>query len=394
MGAELDKLIKNLNKKYGEGTVNIGTSLVYREKVPFSSPRANYITYGGIPVGMAVEFFGEESGGKTTTALDVVANFQRQAAKEYEDTIESLENEQGELECKDTLTKQDQKRLEEIEAELEKVEKTGIRKVLYVDAENTLDEEWARKIGVDTDKLVLMRPQTETAEQVLQMMLDMLNTGEICLIVLDSLPMLIPQQLYEESMEKKAFGGVAGPMAVFSGRVSAPLSKFKATLIVINQMREDLTNPYNIYKTAGGRALKHLFALRIYFRKGDFLNEDGTIASSKDSKDCAKGNLVCMRIIKTKVCKPDRKEGFYTLMYDDGIDYMTDTVELATKLGVIHQTGSYFSIIDTDTGEILTDPETEKELKFQGKAKLFQYLREDEYTFDMIREGVMSKLSE
>ena len=120
MGKILDELMKKVNKDVKDEAFVKGMLDYDYEKVPFTSPKMNYITYGGLPLGRIVEFFGEEGGGKTTTALDMIANFQNM----YPD-----------------------------------------KEVLYIDAENTLDKEWAVKIGVDVDRITLFQPKTQSAEQ-------------------------------------------------------------------------------------------------------------------------------------------------------------------------------------------------------------------------------------
>lgn len=380
---KLDVLIKDINKKYGEDIVNIGMTRIRTDRIPFNSPRINYITYGGVPVGMATEFFGGEGGGKTTTALDITAQAQKKAQKEYDEQCGKLEEELEELLAKNN--KSDKKKIEKMQEDLDYLKVRGVRRAVYVDAENTLDEEWATLLGVDVKSLVLLRPQTQTAEQILQMLIDMSKTDCVILEVLDSIPMLIPQQLYEGTMEDKSFCGVAGPLSDFSKRICPAIAKNRVTLICINQMREDIENKYNIYKTPGGKALKHLFALRLYFRKGSFIDLENN--ELKNNAAEPKGNLVEVNVAKTKVAKPDRRLGYYTLKYDTGIDVLADTVDLAVKYGFIRQSGSYFYIINADTGEVLTDVDG-NDIKFQGRAKLLDYLREDEYTFDDVRAAV------
>ena len=244
----LDSIIHDINLKYKEQIVVKGTSRLKNDKIPFTSLRANFLSYGGCPISKATEFFGSEGSGKTTTALDIVGNAQQYAIKEYNNKLSELNDEIIKLGDAKSYQKQVQKLQEEV------IEYTnqGIRKVVYVDSENTLDEEWAQSLGVNTDDLILIRPVNQTAEQVLQMMLDILSSGDVILMVLDSIPMLVPQQIYEESMEKKSYCGVAGPMAIFSAKVSPIISKTNTALIMINQVREDISNPYNNYNTPGG----------------------------------------------------------------------------------------------------------------------------------------------
>lgn len=380
--------MKSINKEYKSDVVQIGTSRIVTEKIPFSSPRLNYMTYGGIPVGMVTELFGEENGGKTTTALDVVKNAQKRAKDRYETRKTELETEIEELVEKGN--KSDKKKIDKLQEELESLEDIGIRKVVYVDAENTLDEDWAKTLGVDTDHMILVRPLDQTAEQVLQIILDLIKSGGVELVVLDSIPMLVPQLIYSEDMDKKSFGGVSGVLTDFCKRLPPLLTANLTTFIGINQKREDLTNPYNIYKTAGGRGWKHACALRLYMRKGDLLDESGK--PQRQSYDKPVGNQVDVTIVKTKVCKPDRRVGFYTLNYTSGVDAIADTIEVAILYDIIKTSGSYFYIMDED-GEVMEDIEGNK-MQFQGRAKLIECLKEDEYLFEEIRDRTQRKLME
>ena len=386
----LDLLMNEINKKFKEDIVVKGTNIIYSERIPFSSPRANYLLYGGIPVGKAVEFFGSEGSGKTTTALDCVGQAQKKALREYNEALDKMETELEELQAKNN--KSDQKRIQQLQQGIDNLEEQGPKKAVYVDAENTLDEEWARLNGVDTDNLYLIRPQSQTAEQVLQMVIDIIKSGNVCIVVVDSIPMLVPQQLYEETLEKKSYCGIAGTMAQFASRVPPLLNKNKCTLIMINQVREDIDNPYNLYKTPGGKALKHLYAVRILFRKGVFITEDNQELANNKATEPA-GNLVNMDIAKTKICRPDRRMGFYTLKYKTGVDVLADTVDLAIKYDIIRQSGAWFNILDVETGEIMCD-ENDEPLKFQGRPKLLEYLRSEPIVFNDIARQVNKLISE
>lgn len=387
--SNLDKIINDINKKYKTEIVQKGTEMAYVDKIPFSSPRANYMTYGGIPIGKSTEFFGPESGGKTTSALDITAQAQKKAEREW---VESLTNAKEQLEeLKEKNNRTDKKKILQLEETISELESNGPRKVVYVDAENTLDDDWARLIGVNTDEMVLVRPQEQTAEQVLQMMLDMLESGEIELMVLDSLPMLVSQNLYEEDLEKRAYAGIAGVVTEFSRKVSPIISKNRTALIIINQLREDLNNPYNQYHTPGGRALKHLHALRLFFRRGSLLDEDNKEQPNRFGEPA--GNIVDITVVKTKVCKPDRRLGQYTLNYTNGIDVLNDTIDMAIRYNYIHQAGSWFQFIDPETGEILQDI-TGDELKFQGRTRLLQYLEDDDEMFEELYDAVLEELKD
>jgi len=375
----LDVLMGDINKKYKDQILVKGTSRLKVDKVQFSSPRMNYLTYGGVPVGKVTEFFGPEGSGKTTSAIDITKQAQIKAQNEFDETEQELITQIEIMESKNN--KSDVKKLQQCKTQLNELQENGPRQVVYIDAENTFDEEWARLNGVDTDMLYLLRPNDQTAEQVLQIIIDAVKTGNVTLIVLDSVPMLVPQAIYDESMEKKSYAGVSGPMAIFSSRIPPLLTRHQTALILINQVRDDINNPYNLYNTPGGRALKHLYGLRMLFRKGTYIDENNEELKMKDSSTPS-GNLVMVDIAKTKVSKPDRRLGFYTLNYTYGIDVLADTVDLAIKYDYIIQGGSWFNIMeDCENGVIMQDADG-NDLKFQGRAKLLNYLREETVVFD------------
>lgn len=378
MAKSLDQIIDEWNKDSGCIVAQKGIEEKVFKRIPFSSATANYMTYGGMPRGKAVEFFGPEGSGKTTSALDMIAQAQKIFEQEYEDELERLRS------IVPTGVKQER----EIKARLDNLK---VKKCVYFDLENTLDLEWAQLLGVDVDNMYLVTPEADSAEKVLQKLLDMLDTGEVGLLVLDSVPHLVPQVIFEESMEKKSYGGVSGPMSVFCSRVPPHLTKSDALLIIINQEREDLDNPYSSYSTPGGRALKHLYTVRIRFRKGNLIDEGNREVPSRTPNPA--GNIVQMEIIKSKAFKPNRRLGSYTLKYYEGIDQLADLVTMAMTYNFIVQGGSWYSFLEPDTGEILTDPDG-NELKFQGMAKLLQFLREDEYMFEELKEQVLAKIEE
>ena len=384
--ANLDAIMNDINKKYKTELIAKGTKMVYVEKIPFSSPRANHMTYGGIPIGKVTEFFGPEGGGKTTSAIDIAGQAQKKAYNDWTNEIKEMENEKKELEKKGNKT--DKKRINTLHTLIGELKERGQRKVVYIDSENTLDEDWARLNGLDTENLILARPQEQTAEEVLQMMLDLIDSGEVELMILDSLPMLVSQNLYDEELEKKSYGGIAGAVTEFSRKVSSKIFKEKTGVIIINQSRDNLANPYDIYHTPGGRALKHLYALRIYFRKGSLLDEKNKEQPNRFGEPS--GNIVNMTIAKTKVCKPDRKLGQYTLNYTKGIDVLSDTIDMAIKYDFIVQAGAWFQFIDNTTGEIMTDINGD-DLKFQGRAKLEDFLRDDDIYYEL-SNAVMERL--
>ena len=366
---KLDILIQEFNKQFKEEIVSRGVARIETQKIPFTSPRANYMLYGGIPRGRIVEFAGEENGGKTTTALDIIANAQILFKQEWEDEISQLES--------------IEKRKKDEQARLDYLKIRGPKQIVYADCENTLDEDWARNLGVDIDNMIILKPMSQTAEQIFEMLLQMIETDEVGLVVIDSLGVMISSQAYEKTMEEKTIGGIAAALTLFSKKAEMLCSKYNCTLIGINQMRDDISSSYGGLTTTGGKAWKHNCSLRLMFQKGSYIDEKGN--EIKRSSESPAGNLVMINIAKTKVCKPDRRVGFYTLRYDTGIDKVADTIELALKYGIINQAGAWFTFIDLDTGEIICDDEGEP-IKIQGKPNLIEYLEDNQHLFEEITE--------
>lgn len=358
--SKLDQLIKDFNKQAKETIVARGIVRELTNKIPFSSPRANYMLYGGLPRGRLIEFAGEESGGKTTTALDITANAQKLFRVQWEDEIAKLEE-------TESPKKVDKDRLEYLRAR-------GPKQIIYADCENTLDEEWAQKIGVDLDNIVIIRPMSQTAEQIFEMLLQMIETDQVGLVVIDSLAVMLSQQAYEKDMTERTYGGISMALTLFSKKAEMLCAKHDCTIIGINQLRENMNSPYGGTTTPGGRAWRHACSVRLEFRKGNFIDERGT--ELRRSAETPAGNLVQIHVAKTKVCKPDRRTGFYTLNYDYGIDAIADLVDTAVLYGLIRQAGAWFNFVDGDTGELMLTEE-DKPLQVQGRANLIEYLKDN-----------------
>lgn len=338
MGLKLDEIVKNANKKFKEEIITQGLSEYTYKRIPFTSPRMNYCTFGGIPVGRLVEFYGEEHGGKTTTALDIVANYQQ-----------SDDN----------------------------------RDVLYVDAENTLDVEWATKIGVDVDRMYILQPKSQSAEEIFQIICDAVDTGEVGLWVLDSIGVLVSAQELEKTMEDKTYGGIAKPLTLFGKKIEMLMKRHKCTGIGINQEREDMNSTWGGTTTPGGHGWKHYCTMRLRFSRGKFIDEKGNELSR--SAENPAGNVVLMSITKTKSCPPTRRTGFYTLNYTYGIDYLKDLIDVAIKYDIIRKSGAWFDIVDIETGEII-------EGKLHGQASVSEYLEEHSEQLSRVEELVEKEM--
>ena len=320
--SKLDELIKNINKEYKEEIAFNGdnASLIKYELVPFSSPRINYMLYGGLPMGRMIEFAGAERSGKTTTALDMVKNCQEYFKKEGKG-----------------------------------------RKVCFVDAENTFDVKWAKTLGVNVEELILIKPQDQYAEELFDIMKSVVETGEVGLLVLDSVAQLVSKQAMEGSIEQKTYGGIAMALTKFCNIVVPLLGKYNCMCIMINQVREDLNNPYNQFVTPGGRGFKHNCSVRLMFQKGKYID-----INNKELNNSAvnpAGNLVQVSIEKSKVCRNDRRVGYYTLK-------------------IIEQRGAFFYIhfIDYETGEV-----TDYAGKIQGRSQLVQLLKENKELYEKLK---------
>ena len=368
MGTKLDSLVSEINKQWKEDIAAKGIKRITTQKIPFTSPRLNCMMYGGLPRARIIEFAGEENSGKTTTALDVCKNAQILFNAEYEDEL---------------ANSKDEKRKKYLESR-------GPKRVVYADCENTLNEDWAIKLGVSVDDMYIIKPQTQSAEDIFQMLLEMIETDEVGFMVIDSLGVMLSKQAYEKDMTEKTYGGIAMALTLFSKKAELLCTKYDCTIIGINQMRDDMNSMYGGKTTTGGRAWKHNCSCRLMFAKGDYIDGEG----NKLNRSCdePKGNKVMVSIVKQKVDKPDRRTGYYTLMYDYGIDEVFDLVEVAMKYGIIHKGGAWFTIVDPDTGEIITD-ENGNDIKVQGQSNLVAYIKNDELLLTELREKINQYIS-
>lgn len=355
---KMDILCDKINKDWKEDIATRGVHHAETKKIPFTSARLNYCLYGGLPRNCLIEFAGEEGSGKTTTSLDICKQAQKIFHEEWETELESTT---------------DATRKKYLEAR-------GEKKVLYVDCENTLDEEWAKILGVAVDDMYLIKPQTQAAESIFQMIKDAVATDEVGLVILDSLGVMVSQQAFDKDLTEKTYGGISAPLTLFSKEMVMFCRKYECTFIGINQLRDDMSG-FNRKVTTGGRGWKHNVTLRIFFNKGDFVDETGNRINK--SSDAPAGNKVQFNIEKNKACTPNRRTGMYTLMYEYGIDEIIDMVEVAMRVGVISKAGAWFNFVDTETGEIITDEEG-KEIKLQGQSTVNQYLYDNEEFYEEI----------
>ena len=323
MTSNLESVLRDINKGAGDNVIGLGISQRSYDKVPFSSPRANYMTYGGIPLYHITEFCGPENSGKTTSAINVIGNYQKR---------------------KDAKT------------------------VVYIDVEHRFDPVWATKLGANVDDMVIYQPMGEPAETVLQNIRQLLMTNDVGFMVLDSIATLVPKAADENDIEHKEMCGVSQIMTKFVNLIVPLLRKYQCTFIGINQVRENLKSVYDPYVTPGGKAWKHQCILRIMFRKGKFIDKDGKELTMNPENPA--GNIIQMVQLKNTCSRPDRHLSFYTINYTTGVRELEDTIETAQQLDMITKRGAWYSLYDLETGELL-------DVKLQGIDSVIKYMRDN-----------------
>lgn len=346
-------------------------------KLPFTSPLLNYSTYGGIPRGQITEFFGDPGGGKTTTSIDICKNAHKIFVSEYETRLSEL---------RASSTKGDKSILREL-AELED---RGPKKVLYIDLEHSFDGEWANKLGIQPEDMDIMQPPDVVAEELLQTVQELIETDELGLVVLDSIPSLTTKQELEKKYGERTVASVAGLLTIFCKKIVPLLKRYDTTLLVINQVRDNMDNPY-VLNTPGGRALKFYCSLRIQFKIGspvDFLGNE-----LPNNAENPSGHIVTAKIVKQKSAPWDRKNASYYLMSQTGIEVEMDFAQLAVKkYGIIAKTGAWFCMTEPGTGEILVD-ETGKSIKVNGMAKVLDFLKLNPDYFKRIQDYILADIA-
>ena len=355
----LAEVMKKISKKYGDNVVRVGAQdLTVDGVLSLGSPSLDFCIYGGVPEGRIVEFSGPEGSGKTTNAFLAAASYQRAEVKRNPETP---------------------------------------RSIVFLDNEGTLDREWAAKMGYDisedaTVPTILIRPEAQSAEEIFDMALDMLKTGEVGLLIFDSIATLVPMQIADESMEKQQMGGIAKALTRFANTAIGLLRKYKATLIAINQVRENIGGYGPALSTPGGRAWKHACSMRLMFKRGAFFDEDGNELTT--SAESPAGHIIDMAVLKTKTCRWDRKLGHAHLNYTRGVDIVQDTIDVALHLGFIDNSAQgMYKLIDPETGALMIDADG-NEIKIRGKKNVATYFREHTDQWRKLYDMVYEKLSQ
>lgn len=370
-------IINRKKKEWSCDSLMDGAKAARCSKIPFSSPLMNWFTYGGVPRNRISEFFGEPGAGKTTTAVDVCKNAIDVFQSEYEDKISELRNKlSGGSKA--------------VKAELDDLLENGPRKVLYIDLEHSFDSAWAHTIGIDDSKIEIMQPPDVVAEDILQTIQELIESGEVGLIVLDSLPSLVPRAELEKKFGERTVASLAGLLTVFCRKVVPLLTRYETTMIFINQTRENMDNPY-VVKTPGGQAPKFYSSLRILFKIGtpvDFLGNE-----LPQSTENPAGYIINAKIVKQKSAPNDRKNGSYYLMCQNGIRADMDYGQLAVKkYGIIRKAGAWFTLTDPSTGEVIED-ENGNLVKVNGMAKVYEYLQNNSEYFDKVKKFILDDIN-
>jgi recombination protein RecA len=304
--SEFNELVKKFKKKHTTTMFQKGVKYEPTKRINFSSPRANWMLRGGIPLGRLTEFAGQWSSGKTTLSSDIIANAQSQ----FQHDAEFLDKEP--------------------------------KKILFVDVENTLDAKWANTLGVDTDEIYMFRPDTQSAEEILQYVEDACHTNEFGLIVFDSIGALVTEARLKKDINEATFCGVAGPYTIFTNNMLKATARTKTAFLGLNHCKPKIGAQFPTLVYGGGETWKYQCSVRLLLSQGSLLDEEGKEVPNK--YETPMGHKIEIKLNKTKVCAPDRKLTSFTLNYENGIDIITDTVYVAQILGLIELKGSWYNI--------------------------------------------------
>jgi len=319
----LSNTLSQIEKQFGKGSVlRLGSSeaVVPVSVISSGSISLDYaLGVGGFPRGRIVEIFGPESSGKTTVALQVVAEAQKNGGM-----------------------------------------------AAFIDVEHALDPIYARKLGVDVDNLLVSQP--DYAEQALEITSALINSGSIDVVVVDSVAALVPKAELDGEMGDSFMGVQARLMSQAMRKLTGMVSKSNTCLIFINQIREKIGVMFgNPETTTGGRALKFYSSVRADIRR---------IAAIKDGETVT-GNRTKVKIVKNKVASPFR-EAEFDIIYGEGISREGDLLDLGVAQNLVEKSGSWFSYKGERIGQgrenarqFLRDhPDTREQLDFELRKLL------------------------
>jgi recombination protein RecA len=319
----IDIAVGQIEKQFGKGSImRMGQrgAIAPIEAISTGAISIDYaLGIGGLPRGRVVEIFGPESSGKTTLALQVIAEAQ----------------------------------------------KTG-GMAAFVDAEHALDAQYAQKLGVDLDNLLVSQP--DHGEQALEIVEVLVRSNSVDVVVVDSVAALVPKAEIEGEMGEAQMGLQARLMSQALRKLTGVVSKSKTTLIFINQLREKIGVMFgNPETTTGGRALKFYASVRIDIRR---------IASIKDG-DQVTGGRTRVKIVKNKVAPPFR-EAEFDIMYGEGISREGDLLDLAVEKRIVEKSGAWFAFAGERLG--------------QGRENAKQFLKENPPVRQAVEDRVRKEL--
>lgn len=376
MGSVLDMLNKKA-KEWNCDSLLSGAKDKNAPKIPFSSPLMNWATYGGIPRRRLVEFLGAPGSGKSSTAVDICKNAIEVFEQEFNDRCAEL---------REKIAHGDKASI----SILEDYEEQGPKTVLYVDIEHGFDANWSATLGIDESKILIMQPPDICAEDLLQTIQDLICTGEVGLVVLDSVPTLVTKTELEKKYGEKTVAALAGLMTVFTRKIVSLLTRYDCTMILINQTRPNMDNPY-VINSPGGEAIKFYSSLRMLFRLGtplDFLGND--LPQSAENPD---GYTIAVKLLKQKTAPFDRKNASYILMCKSGIRPDFDYAKLAiNKFSLIRKGGAWFTVCDPETEQPLED--NGKPVKLNGLSRVYDYLHTNTEYFEKLKQYIEANIKD
>lgn len=319
----LDDILKNINKKYGSDTA---TFVDKKENTKIETFSTNCFSFdkifgcGGVPVGRVIDMYGEYSSGKSTMAMYVVAQIQKQGGN-----------------------------------------------AVWIDTEYAFTSDYAEKVGVDVSKLVLVQPSN--GEQALNILTEFVNSSTIDIVVLDSTGALVPSKEMEENIEDHNMALQARMISKCLRIITAPAAKNKTTVVFISQLRSKIGSFVGpTTDSTGGKALKFYSSVRLNVQK---------IKTLKDKADSVIGNRLRIEASKNKVGKPFRKVEI-NLYFEKGLDVDGDIFDVAVDLGIIKKEGMTFFY-----GKEKLGVGRDNALEFASSdKKMFDKIREDVYKKD------------